>query len=263
MLYRNFLSITGTQLLNQSVNNIDKTIISKYFGASALGLYVKGSQVAQLPINLIANPLQKVGFSSLATQKDNLPFLRKSMLNLLDMTFKVLFAISLLMFCMSGLIIYILLGENWSESIPILQIMSFFMFFKFVFKILTTFLATLERFDKILYLQLVNVIVFFAFSFLLFEWGINGVASALAIGTAISCLVGFYFLIKLLKVEYLDIYHKFIKTVLILLAIISIVFSIEILLNNHDYLKCMIQFIVITPYLIINLFKIKKEIKLN
>lgn len=263
LLYNNIVSITGTQLLYQSVNNIDKTIISKYFGASALGFYVKGSQAAQLPVNLIANPLQKVGFASLALEKNNLPFLRKSMLNLLDMTIKALLPLALLMFSMSDLIIYILLGENWSESVPILQIMSFCMFFKFMFKIFTTFLATLERFDKIFYIQLVNIIVFIASSFLLARWGINGIAISLILGLITSCLVGFYSLKKIFKISFIDIYNRFIKTVLISIVLIFLVVSIEVLLKNHNYYKWMIQFIVITPYLINNLFKIKRETKLN
>lgn len=260
LLYNNVVSITGTQLLNQTVNNIDKTIISKYFGASALGFYVKGSQAAQFPVNLIANPLQKVGFASLALEKDNLPFLRKSMLNLLDMTIKSLLPLSLLMFSISYLIIYILLGENWSESVPILQIMSFCMFFKFMFKIFTTFLATLERFDKIFYIQLVNIIVFIVFSFLLSRWGINGIAISLIFGLITACLFGFYSLKKILKIRTIDVYHKFRQTVLISMVLIFLVVSIEFLLLDHNYYKWMLQFIVILPYLINNLFKIKHKI---
>ena len=260
LLYNNVVSISGTQLLNQSVNNIDKTIISKYFGATALGFYDKGSQASQLPINLIANPLQKVGFASLATEKNNLPFLGKSMLNLLNMTIKALLPLSLLMFSMSDLIIYILLGENWSESVPILQIMSFCMFFKFMFKIFTTFLATLERFDKIFHIQLVNIIVFIVFSLILSSWGINGIAVSLIFGLIIACLVGFYSLNKLLKISFIDIYNSFIKTIPITIVLITLVFSIEVLLKDHNYYKCTLQFIIIMPYLINNLFKIKTQI---
>jgi len=260
LLYNNVVSITGTQLLYQSVNNIDKTIISKYFGASALGFYVKGSQAAQLPVNLIANPLQKVGFASLALEKNNLPFLSKSMLNILDMTIKSLLPLSLLMFSISYLIIYILLGENWSESVPILQIMSCCMFFKFMLKIFTTFLATIERFDKIFYIQLVNIIVFIVFSFLLSRWGINGIAISLVFGLITACLFGFYSLKKIFKIRTIDIYHKFRQTVLISMALIFLVVSIEFLLKDHNYYKWMLQFIVITPYLINNLVKINTKI---
>ena len=134
------------------------------------------------------------------------------------------------------------------------------MFFKFMFKILNTFLATLERFDKIFFNQLINFVGFIAFSFLLFRWGINGISVSLIFGLIIACLVGFYSLKKLFKISYIDIYNRFIKTMLITIVLISLVFSIEVLLKDHNYCKCVTQVIIIMPYLINNLFKIKNEI---
>lgn len=263
LLYNNITFITSTQLLYQAVNNIDKTIISKYFGSTALGFYVKGAQTAQLPINLIANPLQKVGFASFATQKNNLPFLSNSMLSLLDITIKLLLPLVLLIFSMAGIIINILLGDNWTDSIIILQIMSFCMFFRFIFKIFTTFLATQERFDKIFSVQLVNLIVFLSCSYLLSRFGINGIAISLVIGVIVSCLLSFYILHKLFNISLKNVFHKFNKTFIISIVLTLLIILIELIFRDLIFFKWGLQLTFIIPYLCVNFINVKRKTKLN
>jgi len=129
-----------------------------------------------------------------------------------------------------------------------------------MFKIFTTFLSTLESFDKIFHIQLVSIIVFIVFSLIPSRWGINGITVSLIFGLITACLVGFYSLNKLLKISFVDIYNSFIKTIPISIVLISLVFSIEVLLKDHSYFKYITQFIIIMPYLINNLFKIKTQI---
>ena len=126
LLYNNALSITGTRLFFHSVTNLDKILISTYFNLTELGFYTKATQISQLPINLIANPLQKVGFSALSKVKDDKAFLLVSMTKTINILLKVIFPISLLLYAFSELIVNIILGSSWDKSIIILKIMSFF-----------------------------------------------------------------------------------------------------------------------------------------
>jgi teichuronic acid exporter len=261
LLYNNALSITGTRLFFHSVTNLDKILISKYLNLTELGFYSKATQISQLPINLIANPLQKVGFSALSKVKDDKAFLLVSMTNTINILLKVIFPISLLLYAFSELIVNIILGSSWDKSIIILKIMSFLMFFKFVLKLFTTLLAVFEKFNLVLFVQVSNTILILITFLIFFDKGINGVAISLLLSSFLSCIIGLVICIFVMKGTFIDVFTVVKNTILISLILLLIVVGLDYYAEgHHKNLNLIIQTLIITPVLIKNIFSIKNKL---
>lgn len=263
LLHKNYFSINGTQLLFQTVQNIDKTIISKYLSASILGFYVKGVQIAKMPINLLANPLQKVGFSTLALKSDDNQFLIKSMSNAINILFKILFPVALLVFIFSDLIIKILLGDGWIQSVPILKIMSFYMFFSFLLKVFTTILASKEDFGRIFLIHIINTLIIIFGSINLVKNGVEGISYTILLACILSCFVGLVMCINVLQTSIITISKPLLKVVFLSLLLLLFVFiSDNFLSKTNLYLKVFFQFTIVISFLIRNIYTQKIKLKL-
>ena len=263
LLHKNYFSINGTQMLFQTVNNIDKTIISKYLSSSALGFYVKGVQVSKMPINLLGNSLQKVGFSTLVLKSDDNKFLSKTMLFGLEILIDILFPIALLLFIFSDLIINIILGDGWIQSVLILKIMSFYMFFSFIFKLFTTVLATIEEFNKIFVIQVINALIIISGSLMFINKGINGIALTLLLASIISCIISFLICIKKLETDLTNIIKCLSKGVISSLLLLFLVLYTDYLSSdNTQYIKIFFQFIIISFFCGRNIYLQKNKFKI-
>lgn len=260
LLHKNYVSINGTQLLFQTVQNIDKTIISKYLDASALGFYVKGVQIAKMPINLLANPLQKVGFSMLALRSNDDQFLLKSMSNAINILFRTLFPVALLIFIFSDLIIKILLGDAWMQSVPILKIMSFYMFFSFLLRVFTTILASKESFSRIFLIQVTNTLIIIFGSIYLINNGVEGISWAIFIASFSSCFLGLVICVNILQTDLIAISKTYIRAILISLLLLLFVFVSNYFLSKTTLYLKVFQFTILTSVLIRNIYSQKNKL---
>lgn len=122
--------LTGFELTNYLVKNLDNVLIGRFWGSDALGIYSKAYSLLLLPINNLLRPLNEVALPALSQLQD-LPqryrqYYRRyvSVLAVTSMPF-----IALLFVC-SDEVVLLLLGPQWTAASGIFQILAFSAFIR-------------------------------------------------------------------------------------------------------------------------------------
>lgn len=186
--------LVTAQLLNYASRNIDAVIIGRQFGAHALGYYNRAFQLMVLPLNQINAPSARVALPTLSRLQDDpkryaefIAFGQKILLNLVF--FVLAFAVS-----QADDIILIALGPQWSPTVPLFQILAVAGLFQAAaYSSYWVFLSHGLTSRYLLYMVVSRpfVIALIIFGSL---WGVEGVALAYTVSTALLWPTGALFL---------------------------------------------------------------------
>lgn len=102
----------------------DVYVVARYFGAHDLGLYNVSAEIASLPSTELVAPIQRAiypGFAKLASDAEKL---KKSYIDGLSILLMLAVPASTGIAVLAEPIVRALLGPNWIEAIPLLQILS-------------------------------------------------------------------------------------------------------------------------------------------
>jgi len=105
-------------------SSIDTFLIARFFGSVKLGLYKKARMVAILPTYNLTLSISKVIFPAFSTIQNDQPKLGKAYLSSLTLVSAFLFPISLGISAASEEIILVILGEQWTDAIPMLTVLA-------------------------------------------------------------------------------------------------------------------------------------------
>jgi O-antigen/teichoic acid export membrane protein len=104
--------------------NLDKVLLGRYWGAEALGIYGRGYQLANIPIENLNSAVGGVALSALSRLQDDPERFRTYFLRgyslLLSLTIPIALAFGLL----ADDIVAVVLGRNWGEVGPILRMLA-------------------------------------------------------------------------------------------------------------------------------------------
>ncbi|WP_425390383.1 MOP flippase family protein [Ekhidna sp.] len=114
----------GTNSIRYWTRNADNLLIGKFLGPDTLGIYTKSYSIMMLPLSNIASVISRVIFPSFSMIQDDIEKIK-------SVYFKITKAIALISFpLMLGLcvtadvFIPVVFGQNWSEMIFIVQVLS-------------------------------------------------------------------------------------------------------------------------------------------
>ena len=184
--------IWGASIVTLALNQLDKVLVARFLGAAEFGVYQVASRIAQLIVADGAVALGQYLFPTFAQRR------RESMdaantyllwvmrrLYLLELIICVLLAVG------ARFLVAIMLGENWSQAVPILRVMAISMFLGGGIAILVAYCRAIgspKIVTQAVTVQLIVLIVV-APPLLLFFGGIGmAIASACALLAATLCL---------------------------------------------------------------------------
>lgn len=113
--------LLGSQSLNYWVRNLDKLVVGKAFGDAALGSYSKPYTIMLLPLDNITKIVSKVLFPSLSRIKGDSARVKLAYLRAIGMVTLLTYPVSVGAFVVAEPLILGLFGQEWRESVPILQ----------------------------------------------------------------------------------------------------------------------------------------------
>ncbi|MCC6365701.1 MAG: lipopolysaccharide biosynthesis protein [Bryobacterales bacterium] len=125
---RSMMRFGGTLTLNVLVvyvaYNLEKILLGRFWGASALGIYGRAYQLISIPTDNLNSAAGGVAFSALSRVQDDPSRFRKYFLKgyslVLGMTIPVTIACALF----AGDLIPVILGPKWHEAIPIFRLLA-------------------------------------------------------------------------------------------------------------------------------------------
>jgi len=120
-------------LLNDLISRISGQIpiylFSFYFSSAIVGFYALGLRLLTVPINFLGNSIGEVFFQEASSNRQGVP-------EVLEKLFKYMVLLGLPVFCFLALtgegFFYIILGKDWAEAGVYAQILSLYMFSRFI-----------------------------------------------------------------------------------------------------------------------------------
>jgi len=185
----NFLSIQG-----------DNFVVGRLLGVEALGMYTRGYQLMTLPANYLGQVLERVLFPAMARKQQQKKDLAKIFFGSLESVAIISLPASVAMYLLAPEVITVLFGKRWQELVPVLEILSFGIFFRTAYKCGDTLARAMGAVYRHAMRQIVYTVAVIGGCWIGgIQGGLQGVASAVVLAVGIN-----YFLMLDLSRQFLE-----------------------------------------------------------
>ena len=106
------------------LSSLDVFVIGRVFGAHSLGLYKVASEIASLPSSELVAPIQRAIYPGFAKLAHDLERLRRAYIEGIAILVMLAVPAATGIAMLADPIVRVLLGANWLEAIPLLQVLS-------------------------------------------------------------------------------------------------------------------------------------------
>jgi O-antigen/teichoic acid export membrane protein len=114
----------GSRIVQYIASNIDYMLIGRYLGKEALGVYSLAYQLITIPVTKINPIITKVAFPVFSLNQDDNKVLSKGFLDMTKMLAVVTFPILVGLIAIADILVPVVFGEKWNNSIFVIQILS-------------------------------------------------------------------------------------------------------------------------------------------
>lgn len=194
--YLNFgLNLMAGNIFNFINSRIDQILVGSLLGTQALGYYSMAFNLVLQPISKINPILTRIAFPVLTRFRDQPERLKSGYLNMLNMVATInaplLFGVS----AVAPLLIPLLIGEQWTPAVPIIQILAIYAFIRSLGNAGGSLVLACGRADlslrwNILLTLFIPVTIFISASL----YGLIGVATGLV---ALQVILFFFWYLKI------------------------------------------------------------------
>lgn len=198
---------TGERLLNFAGWNVDKVIIGRMLGEGSLGIYSVAYQLVLRPFSILNPIFTRVALPVFASIQDDDQRLQRGYLQMVRTIALLSFPIYLVMMLAADSLIFILLGPQWKDAGPVLQVLSILGFVFSLCNPIGSLLLAKGRADLGFYYNVVALLAYAVAIYIGSGFGVIGVAIGFV--AAAACLLFplefllRWMLIRMSVVEYL------------------------------------------------------------
>ena len=149
-------------LFHRLVTNAYSVIIGKVYSPTALGIYTRAFSLQQLPVDIIGGIVQRVAFPLFSKHQDDKVYLHQTLRKQVRIILAVVISGLSVLYAISGEFIPWLLGESWSDVIPLLRTLCFAGVFTCIFPLhsnLTKSLGDSKLFFRIEMVKKVYILI--------------------------------------------------------------------------------------------------------
>ncbi|KAB2880963.1 lipopolysaccharide biosynthesis protein [bacterium] len=104
--------------------NLDTFVIGRYLGPNSLGVYNRAYMLINLPAYQLANSLNKVIFPSFSKIQSDIPKLKRAYASSITLLSVILFPVCFGVIPAAKEVVLVILGDQWSGAVPVLQILA-------------------------------------------------------------------------------------------------------------------------------------------
>jgi O-antigen/teichoic acid export membrane protein len=194
-LLRYGAGMSGVVIINRIALNVDNLVVGKLLGLEMLGYYSRAYQLVAFPANVFGDTAAKVFFPLLSKIKDDPKRLKGIFLRTTHLLSSTILPASFIIAVLSEKFIPSILGKTWEPVILPFQLLSFGMFFRVCYKIVSVIAKSTGTIRGLLYTQVIYATMVTMGSIVGSSWNIEGVA----VGVLVALLVNY------LSVSYLGL----------------------------------------------------------
>ena len=223
-------NVTGYNILYYLTNNLDSILLGKFFGAVPVGLYSRAKQLTAIPVTQLLEPMKYVSLPALSALQNDPVKYRNYFEKMLAVLSFLYMPIIVYIGIYSHPIVYIALGSQWMDAVPIFRLLAISVFASPIVVMLGLIMLssgqTKRYFFWGLFTSLSTVIAFVVG----IRWGVIGIAASWSIATAVNLIFSLFFVFKGSPVGMVSTLKSIYRP-----AIASIVMGIVLLLT-YEYL---------------------------
>lgn len=196
------LLISG--LIDTIYQNIYKLVIGKSFAASTLGLYTQASKIKDLASNNLISIIQKVTYPLMVERHENPVELKRAYKNIVRLSSFVIIPLMLTLIILAGPIMEFILGPQWLEGAPFLQLICIGGVLYHLHAINLNLLKVYGRSDLFLKLEVLKKGNVTLAIFIGIQFGIYGLLIGQVIASYIALFINTYYTAKFLNYPLLE-----------------------------------------------------------
>ncbi|MEI7635681.1 MAG: lipopolysaccharide biosynthesis protein [Syntrophus sp. (in: bacteria)] len=189
-------NVTGYNILYYLSNNLDSILLGKFFGAVPVGLYSRARQLAAIPMGPLLEPMQYVSLPALsALQNDHVQY-RNYFEKMLAILCFLYMPIIVYIGIYSHPIVYIALGSQWMNTVPIFRLLAFSAFASPIVVMLGLIMISTGQSRRYFFWGLftsLSTIIAFVVGI---RWGAIGLAASWSVSTMANLIFSLFFVFK-------------------------------------------------------------------
>jgi O-antigen/teichoic acid export membrane protein len=223
--------ISFLEFLSQDMATI---LIGKTLGPYKLGIYDRAHRLVNLPMYMLTRTISRVIFPSFSKIQSETKKLANAYISGTTLLATIIIPTCLGLLVAAPEVVYILLGAQWGESIPVLQVLCLAIPLSFI----TMFAGIVCDAKAVLNIKIVLTIVFIVviacFFFMLRQYGLIGFAFAILAGELVR--IAFYqtVLNKILNLSYWEQLQVYIPGLINGILIASVIYVLSNVLRGID-----------------------------
>lgn len=113
------ISVLGTNLANWAIESLDRVVVGRQWGITALGAYSAASNLSRAPVSLLVASFQPVVFSSASRVQDDASRLRSGFMAVLSLVSVVTFPLAAVLASKADFVVFTLYGNKWNAAGPL------------------------------------------------------------------------------------------------------------------------------------------------
>lgn len=192
--------VTLAKIFDYLFAHIDDIFVGKILGTYNLGLYQQAYRITSFPITEAAESLQRVTFPAYSLILGDRELIKKTYLKTLFYTLVLVVPFCVLLLIFPNQIVGLVLGENWIDSVPVVQILVFFSLFKTIGNSAYPLLLAYKKQYEVMKITLVGLLIIVPLLILLTSsYGIGGVAFSVSMASLLMLISSMYYLLRSIK----------------------------------------------------------------
>lgn len=193
---------TVARLFNYLATQGDNIVAGRYLGPDELGIYSRAYSIMVKPVSLIGDSLDKVLFPAMAARQNQPDKLIEAFINGSKMITFLCIPISCVIIFSSKEIINVMLGNNWSEAIIPLQILTAGLVFRMGYKMGDCLSRATGNVYSRAKRQFVYALCVILGCYVGTKWGIAGVSFGTLFAVTINYILMIHLSLVILKISW-------------------------------------------------------------
>ncbi|MDW6021567.1 lipopolysaccharide biosynthesis protein [Mesorhizobium sp. BAC0120] len=192
--------ILGADLVNYVSGNLDKVVVAKFLGATALGLYSLAFRILQLTLS-VCTQVGRVILPTLARLQGDRERLARAFLSITESVSLAVFPAMILTILIAPVAVPAVVGEAWADAVLPLQLISAMTIPWILISFMGPLTVAVGRADWEFYWSILNMLAMIVVIPIGLRWGIVGVATAYLIMLSILTPVRFAIIQRLIPIS--------------------------------------------------------------
>jgi len=232
-------------IVNYFINNLDKSLIGRKYGAEQVGYYGRAYYLSAYPASQLSTPLFHVAVSTLSKLRQDAGKYRRYYLSAISVMSFLGMPASVFMAMMSKELVYILLGPQWSQTAELFAILSLGIGMNILSASSGWLFVSLGRTDRWRNWGLLSSGIMVVGYFVGISFGVKGVAIAYMVLTFSLTFPGILYGGRPIGIRFREIYSTIWKYILASVLAGAILFHLKSLaiLENMIVLKTILSLV--------------------